>query len=41
MGGEMNMIKVIDLLARVVESWPFIAACWAALVAFAVFGGAL
>lgn len=24
-----------------VEGWPFIAACWACLIAFAVFGGAL
>lgn len=30
----------MNRIARIVESWPFIAACWIALVIFALFGGA-
>ena len=29
----------MNRLTRIVESWPFIAACWIGLVAYAVFGG--
>lgn len=34
-GGGMNRI------ARFAESWAFVALCWAALIAYAVFGGAV
>lgn len=31
----------MNRIARFAESWAFLVLCWAALIAFAVFGGAL